>query len=226
MRGREETIDRRASLLKNNKPPSHPDLHSCQNDPLADFDGVWIISSGVNSANHRSAAPSGAFYFETVEGQCLVFLSFCFLNQTLFSLFHHETYYCHHPDLSSICCFGLWKHCTMHHVVLKRQVKKLDEKTWTTNKRCNVFVTSSNQPLTLFLCSYLTSSSNDQLILKNVDASNAIMNSLSSDICKSQTIAIVNQLGVSSGPTYLTLSPYQFDMVSYNEWYTYLFLIW
>jgi hypothetical protein len=62
--------------------------------------------------------------------------------------------------------------------------------------------------------------------LKNVDASNAIMNSLSSDICKSQTIAIVNQLGVSSGPTYLTLSPYQFDMVSYNEWYTYLFLIW
>ncbi|SAM01522.1 hypothetical protein [Absidia glauca] len=44
--------------------------------------------------------------------------------------------------------------------------------------------------------SYLTSSSNDQLILKNVDASNAIMNSLSSDICKSQTIAIVNQLGL------------------------------
>ncbi|KAI8339347.1 hypothetical protein BC941DRAFT_420229 [Chlamydoabsidia padenii] len=44
--------------------------------------------------------------------------------------------------------------------------------------------------------SYLTTSNNGQLILKNADAPTAVMNTLSSDICNSKTIAIVDQPGL------------------------------
>ncbi|KAI8081413.1 uncharacterized protein BX664DRAFT_340340 [Halteromyces radiatus] len=44
--------------------------------------------------------------------------------------------------------------------------------------------------------SYLKTSTNDQLILKNADASNAVLNFLSSDICSSQLVAVIDQPGL------------------------------